>query len=266
MSLNSPIIKTVSATEYIAPLPEGGSLPAIVRADDGILYGMKFIGAGQGPKALVAELIVGEIARVLGFNMPEIVLIILDPIIGRSEPNPEIQDLLQASAGTNIGLQFLSHSVAFNLLASPPVSAEFASALVWFDAFVTNMDRTPRNVNMLIHQEDIWLIDHGAALYFHYNWHDHLKQGETPFPMIKDHVLLSLADGLDTADTAMKQRLTTATFETIVANIPDAWLSTYEAFDTADDVRRGYVEYLMHRLEVSHIFVEEAKRARTRLV
>jgi hypothetical protein len=259
------MIRTLNPMEYITPLREGGSLPAVIRADDGETYAMKFIGAGQGAKVLIAELIAGETARELGFNVPEIVLLNLDPTIGHTEPDAEIQDLLRASSGINLGLKFLTHSSAFNLLISPKPS-EFASKLVWFDAFVTNVDRTPRNVNMLIHQGKIWLIDHGASLYFHHNWQDHVKQSETPFPLIKDHVLLPLADKLADIDRLFKKHLNRSIFENIVAQIPDQWLESGNRFKSLGEHRRAYVEYLEHRLEVSQYFVEEANSARAQLV
>ena len=224
---------------------------------------MKFSGAGQGVKALISEIIAGEIARELGFRVPETVFISLDPAIGHTEPDAEIQDLLHASAGLNLGFQFLSHSSSFNLMVPPKPDTKFASDVVWFDAFVTNVDRTPRNVNMLIHNGDIWLIDHGAALYFQHNWQDHIKQSETAFPMVKDHVLLPLASQLDSSDAAIKQRLNSGVFEKIVALIPDEWLATDDKFDSPDAHRRAFVEFLSHRLEHSHIFVEAANRARS---
>jgi hypothetical protein len=260
------MIRTVRATEYIAPLREGGSLPAIIRADDGQIYAMKFVGAGQGPKALIAELIGGEIARGLGFNIPEIVFVELDPAIGRTEPDAEIQDLLQASAGVNLGFKFLAHSSTFNLLISPKPSSEFASKLVWFDAYMTNVDRTPQNVNMLIHQGKIWLIDHGTCLYFHHKWQDHIKQSETPFPLIRDHVLLPLADKLPEVESALKSQLGRRVFESVVAQIPDHWLESEEVFESPDRHREAYVEYLDHRLSVSQVFVEEARNAREHLI
>ena len=259
-------IKTLLATEYIEPLREGGSLPAIVKADNGEIYVMKFIGAGQGAKALIAELISGEIGRELGFNVPEIVLLQLDPVIGQTEPDAEIQDLLKASPGINLGMKFLSHSSTFNLLSANQPSSEFASRLVWFDAFITNVDRTPRNVNMLIHKEDIWLIDHGASLNFHHNWQDPLKQSETPFPFIKNHVLLSLADKIQDLNGQLKDRLTRSFFENLVAKLPDDWLPPEQKFDSSRALRQAYVDYLVHRMEVSQIFVEEAIRARSQIL
>ncbi len=259
-------IKKLLATEYIEPLREGGSLPAIVKADDDQIYVMKFVGAGQGVKALIAELISGEIGRELGFNVPEIVLLELDPAIGQAEPDAEIQDLLKASAGINLGMKFLSHATTFNLLAIPHPSPEFASRLVWFDAFITNVDRTPRNVNMLIHKEDIWLIDHGASLNFHHNWQDPFKQSETPFPFIKNHVLLPLADKIQNLNGQFMGRLNHTFFEAVVAQIPDEWLPPENKFDSSRSLRQAYVDYLVHRMEVSQIFVEEAVRARSQIL
>jgi hypothetical protein len=256
-------IKKVTATEYIDPLREGGSLPAIVKADDGETYAMKFRGAGQGEQALIAEMLSGEIARKMGFKVPEIVFIELDPQVGRTEPDPEIRDLLQASAGVNLGLKFLSHSTTFSLLAPPKPSADFASRLVWFDAFVTNVDRSPQNVNLLIHQGQVWLIDHGATLNFHHKWGDPLKQSETPFPFIKNHVLLALASEILNADQDAHAIFSRSYFEDLVNLIPAAWLNGNTAFKAPADYRKGYVDFLSHRLQVSEIFVEEAVRARS---
>ncbi|MGH1366408.1 MAG: HipA family kinase [Calditrichia bacterium] len=257
------MLRTLEATEYITPLREGGSLPGVVRAEDGNTYAMKFIGAGQGVKTLIAELIAGEIARVLGFNMPELVLLNLDPKIGASEPDAEIQDLLNFSAGLNLGMAFLEHSLPFSKALFPSFTESFASRLVWFDAFITNVDRTPRNVNMLIHQNDIWLIDHGAALYFQHNWQDHYKQAETPFALVKDHVLISDASEIRYADEECKSLLNRTIFETIVNMIPYAWLETDKMFDSPEAYRNGFVEYLDHRLKHSDVFVREVERVRT---
>lgn len=260
------MIKTLTAAEYIEPLREGGSLPAIVQADDDQLYVMKFIGAGQGPKVLIAELIAGEIARAAGLTVPEIVFLTLDPAIGRSEPDAEIQDLLHASAGLNIGFQYLDHASMFNMLLSSLPEPRLASEIVWFDAFMTNVDRTPSNVNMLIQNRQLWLIDHGAALYFHHEWRDYLKKSESPFPMIKDHVLLSLASELDEIDAIMRERLAPAVIEAVVEAIPEAWLQTDTPFSNPREHRIAYREYLLHRLEHSQNFVEEATHARAKLL
>jgi hypothetical protein len=260
------MIKTVTAIHYLTPLREGGSLPAVVEADDGQLYVMKFVGAGQGPKALIAELVVGEIARALGLLVPEIVFMELDPVLGRSEPNPEIQDLLRASAGLNLGLRYLPNAFAFNALLQPPLNPELAAAIVWLDAYVTNVDRTARNTNMLIWQEDLWLIDHGAALYFHHSWNNYLAQSRTPFTRIKDHTLLPLAGNLYQADQSLRARLNPDLLRRIVELIPPVWLGEEAKFADQAEHRQAYVDYLGSRLEASATFVEEARRVRAELL
>jgi len=261
------VIKTVTATRYVSPLREGGSLPAIVEADDNQLYVMKFIGAGQGPKALIAELLAGEIGRTLGLRVPEIVLMNLDPALGRSEPDPEIQDLLKASAGRlNLGLRYLPNAFDFNLLLQPPPAPAEASKIVWFDAFVTNVDRTVRNVNLLIWRNELWLIDHGATLYFHHNWDDYLSRSQSPFSLISKHTLLPFAGQLPQADAELRSRLTPKLLAQIVEQIPEAWLGREPGFSTQRKHRRAYVAYLEKRLAASSIFVEEAIHARNALV
>lgn len=260
------MMRTLTATKYLNPLREGGSLPAIVEADDNELYVMKFVGAGQGPKALIAELVAGEIARMLGLAVPEIVLLQLDPLMGRSEPNAEIQDLLRASAGLNLGLRYLPNAFAYNSLLQPPPPPELASAIVWFDAYVTNVDRTARNVNLLVAQKKLWLIDHGAALYFHHDWQDYLARSHSPFPMIKDHSLLPFAANLAEADTALRRQLDPDRLRQIIQLIPDVWLDHEPDFASQREHRQAYIDYLLNRLEVSAIFVEEARRARAKLV
>src|SRR5712691_8001647 len=205
--LSSPKVRTVAATRYVTPLREGGSLPAIVEADDDGMYVLKFRGAGQGPKALIAELMAGEIARASGLPVPEIVFVELDPALARTEPDPEIQHLIRASAGLNLGLDYLPGAVTFDPVADKP-DADLASSVVWFDAYVTNVDRTPRNTNMLIWHRRLWLIDHGATLYFHHTWNDYLERSRTLFPMIKDHVLLQFAGSLQEVDATMTGRVT----------------------------------------------------------
>lgn len=261
------MIKTVTAMRYITPLREGGSLPAIVEADDGLLYVMKFVGAGQGPKALIAELVAGEIARSLGFNVPEIALMTLDPMLGRSEPDAEIQDLLQASAGRlNLGLRYLPNAFSFNILLKSRPDPDLASHIVWFDAYVTNVDRTPRNVNLLIWQEKLWLIDHGASLYFHHDWQNYLARSQTPFPLIKDHTLITLASKLPEADAALRPHLTPPLIHQIIELIPDQWLGDESSFANLAEHRQAYIAYLLNRLAASSIFVEEARHAHTKLV
>ena len=200
-------IRTVTARRYVTPLREGGSLPAIVEADDDGLYVLKFTGAGQGPKALIAELLAGEIGRLAGLPVPEIVFAELPAELARTEPDSEIQDLIRNSAGLNIALDYLPGSVTFDPLVYVP-DARLASSIVWFDAFVCNVDRTARNVNMLIWHRRLWLIDHGAALYFHHAWTGPDEHALNPFALIKDHVLLKYASALAEADARMTLLLT----------------------------------------------------------
>jgi hypothetical protein len=258
-------MRTVSATRYVAPLHEGGSLPAIVEADDDGLYVLKFRGAGQGPRALIAELVAGEIARAAGLPVPEIVFIELDTDLARTEPDPEIQELMRASGGLNIALDYLPGSVMFDPIAVKP-DAALASQIVWFDAFVTNVDRTPNNANLLVWHGGLQLIDHGAALYFHHAWDNYLERSQDPFARIKDHVLLPFASGLKHADARMTARITPEVIRNIVALIPDTWLAERSVFETTDLNRKAYVDYLLRRLGSPHAFVEEAIRARSLLV
>lgn len=261
------MLKTLTAMRYITPLREGGSLPAIVEADNGQMYVMKFVGAGQGPKALIAELVAGEIGRVLGLHVPEIVLLKLDPMLGRSEPNAEIQDLLKASANRlNLGLRYLPNAFSYNMLLKPPLNGEQASNIVWFDAYVTNVDRTPHNVNMLIWDEKLWLIDHGASLYFHHDWTDYLARSQSPFTRIKDHTLISFASNVRKADAALRPRLTPAVIQNIVDLIPEEWLGSETGFASQAQHKEAYTAYLLKRLEASSIFVEEAVNAHAQLV
>ncbi len=260
------MIRTLSATRYVTPLREGGSLPAVVEADDGLTYVMKFVGAGQGAKALIAELVAGEIARVLGLQVPEIVFIKLDSTLGRSEPNAEIQDLLRASVGLNLGLRYLPSAFAYNQLLKPPLAHDLASEIVWFDAYVTNVDRTARNVNLLIWQGELWLIDHGAALYFHHDWTDFMSRSQTPFALIKHHTLLAFASRLHEANARLVPLLTPSVLREIVDQIPEQWLGTEQIFSDVAEHRDAYVAYLLKRLQSSSIFVEEAVHARAQLV
>src|ERR1700737_852801 len=209
-------MRIVGATRYVTPLHEGGSLPAIVEADDDGKYVLKFRGAGQGEKGLTAELVAGEIARAAQLPIPEIVLMELDPDLARTEPDPEIQELIKASAGLNIALDYLPGAVMFDPLASGP-APRLASDIVWFDAFVTNVDRTPRNANMLVWHRRLQLIDHGAALYFHHSWNEYMQRAEDPFPRVTDHVLYPFAGELNEADARMSERLTSPVLEDIVA-------------------------------------------------
>ncbi|HEX2914036.1 MAG TPA: HipA family kinase [Chloroflexia bacterium] len=260
------MLRTVTATRYVTPLREGGSLPAIVEADDDGLYVLKFRGAGQGPKALVAEMVAGEIGRALGLLVPEIVFVELDPSLGRNEPDFEIQALVKASAGLNLALDYLPGSLAYDPVAPPPVDPLLASEIVWFDAYVTNVDRTPRNTNMLVWHKRLWLIDHGASLYFHHTWTQYMERALTPFTPIKEHVLLPFAAALPEADARLKSRLTPEVLENIVNAIPESWLDNEPAFANPAEQRAAYVTYLLKRLEASSVFVEEAQRARANLV
>jgi hypothetical protein len=255
-------LRTVVATRYVTPLREGGSLPAIIEADDDGMYVLKFRGAGQGPKALIAELLAGELARAAGLLVPEIVFVELDVELARTEPDPEIQDLIKASAGLNLALDYLPGSVTFDPVAEKP-DGELASSIVWFDAFVTNVDRTPRNTNMLMWHRKLWLIDHGAAIYFHHTWADYKERSRNPFPMIKDHVLLRSADSLQEADAKMIKLIAPEIVSRIVKLIPDEWLTSDSMFSDSDKYRDAYVEYLVMRLESPRVFVEEAIRARS---
>jgi HipA-like kinase len=254
-------LRTVIATRYVTPLREGGSLPAIIEADDDGMYVLKFHGAGQGPKALIAELVAGEIARASGLPVPEIVFVELDPELARTEPDPEIQDLIRASVGLNLALDYLPGAVTFDPVAEKP-DADLASSVVWFDAYVTNVDRTPRNTNMLMWHRRLKLIDHGAALYFHHTWNNYVERSRTPFPMIKDHVLLPFASSLREAHAKMVERITPEIIGNIVKLIPDAWLVGDSSFSSSNQHRAAYIEYLLSRLESSHFFLEEAIGAR----
>jgi hypothetical protein len=260
------MLRSVLATRYVTPLREGGSLPALVEADDDGLYVLKFRGAGQGPRALIAELVAGEIGRALGLPVPELVFIELDPALGRNEPDFEIRDLLLASSGQNLGLDYLPGSLPYNVAAPFPIDADLASAIVWFDAYVTNIDRTPRNTNMLVWARRLWLIDHGAALYFHHTWADFLARARSPFKPIVEHALLPLATRLGAADERLRPLLTRATLEGIVALIPDAWLGDAPQFASVAQHRAAYVDYLLTRRDASGVFVEEAEHARAQLV
>jgi hypothetical protein len=243
-------------------LREGGSLPAIVEADDEGMYVLKFRGAGQGPKALIAELVAGEIARAAGLPVPEIVFVELDSELARTEPDPEIRHLIRASAGLNLALDYLPGAVTFDPVAEKP-DVDLASSIVWFDAYVTNVDRTPRNTNMLVWHRRLWLIDHGAALYFHHTWNHYLERSRDPFPLIKDHVLLPFASALREVDAKMTGRVTPNIMDRIVQLIPDAWLVGDSSLGGSNPYRDAYTAYLLSRLELPHVFLEEAIRARS---
>ncbi|HWO00412.1 MAG TPA: HipA family kinase [Blastocatellia bacterium] len=262
-------MRTVTATRYVTPLREGGSLPAIVEADDDGMYVLKFRGAGQGPKALIAELVAGEIGRALGLRVPEIVFVDLDPELARTEPDPEIQSLIRASAGLNLALDYLPGSVTFDPVAEK-VDSELASMVVWFDAYVTNVDRTPRNTNLLMWHRRLWLIDHGAAIYFHHTWTNYRERSRDAFPMIKDHVLLPFTSlpSLREVDSKMTELATAEVISSIVELIPDMWLGAESGvsdsqFGGPTEHRDAYIEYLLNRLRAPHVFLEEAISARS---
>jgi len=250
---------------YITPLREGGSLPALADADDDFKYVLKFKGAGHGIKALIAELIGGEIARLLGLPVPELVFANLDESFGRTEADEEIQDLLQGSQGLNLALHFLSGAITFDPVVTD-VDAELASKIVWLDSYITNVDRTSKNTNMLIWHKELWLIDHGACLYFHHsftNWENHAK---SPFALIKDHVLLSKATKLDEIDALFRSILTEENIKLIVDLIPREWLDWEDADENPDEIRAIYAQFLITRLSNSEIFIKEAQNARKSLI
>jgi hypothetical protein len=259
--INIPKLRTVDVTRYITPLREGGSLPALAEADDNFNYVLKFKGAGHGTKALIAELLGGEIARVLGLPVPELVFANLDEAFGRTEADEEIQDLLQASKGMNLALHYLQGAINFDPVVTT-VDPLLASQIVWMDAYITNVDRTFRNTNMLLWHKELWLIDHGAALYFHHSFSDPQGHAKSPFALIKDHVLLPQASELEQVDAQYKALLNEDVIRTIVDLLPDSWLY-WEGFDQSpDEIREVYTRFLILRLENSSIFVNQAQHAR----
>lgn len=253
-------MRQVNVRRYVTPLKEGGSLPAIVEADDDGLYVLKFRGAGQGERALVAEVIGGEIARALGLRMPEIVLVDVDPALANTEPDPEIQDLIRASAGINLALDYLPGSLAFDPVVADP-DPELASAIVWLDGYLCNVDRTARNTNLLTWHNHIWLIDHGAALYFHHGDEPFEGRAADRFPLIRDHVLLPYATRLDAVAPELTAKLTPDVIQRIVAELPDSWLR-HSAYPDPDSMRAAYASLLTRRLDAPQAFVQEALDAR----
>lgn len=252
-------MRTINVTRYVTPLREGGSLPAIVEADDDGLYVLKFRGAGQGARALIAELIAGEIARELGLPMPELVFVHLDADLARTEPDPEIQELIRASAGLNLALDYLPGAVGFDPVADR-LDPDLASAIVWFDAYTSNVDRTARNTNLLMWHRRAWLIDHGASLYFHHGTpaSEFQARVDDPFPRIKEHVLLSRASELGAVDARLTPLLTAAAIDRVASLVPDEWLTPEQAAGE----RVAYASYLRARVAGPRAFVEEAARAR----
>lgn len=260
--MNKLELRTVNVTRYVTPLREGGSLPAIVEADDGFLYVLKFRGAGQGVKALIAELIGGEMARAMGLRLPELVFANLVDTFSKTEPDEEIQDLLRASTGLNLGLHYLSSSITFDPLVTT-IDPKLASQIVWLDCILTNVDRTPRNTNMLTWNKQLWLIDHGAALYFHHNWDNWEEQAKRPFLQIKDHVLLPQATELEEINSESRQIFSSELITEIVELIPDEWLREE---DSPERQREVYVKFIETRIAISDLLVKEANHARQILI
>jgi hypothetical protein len=260
------MLRTAMATRYVVPLREGGSLPAIVEADDLGLYVVKFRGAGQGILALIAELLAGEIGRVLGLRVPEIIFIEIDAALGRNEPDYEIRQLLKASIGTNLALDYLPGSTMFDPAARDNAPPDEASLLVWFDAFTHNIDRTPRNANLLVWHRKLYPIDHGAALFFHHDWPTMEKKIASPFAEIEHHILLPWASEIAQAARTAHERLTPEVLNDIVSLVPDAWLQAIPGHLSIADRRAGYLQFFKTRLEASAVFEEEAIRAHSRLV
>lgn len=258
-------LRTVNVTRYITPLREGGSLPALAEADDEFKYVLKFKGAGHGTKALIAELLGGEIARALGLPVPELVFANLDEAFGRTEADEEIQDLLQGSQGLNLALHYLSGAINFDPVVTT-LDAKMASKIVWLDAYITNVDRTFRNTNMLIWHKDLWLIDHGASLYFHHSFSDPEGHAKSPFALIKDHVLLPQASLIDEADLEFKALLTEEKIRSIVNLLPDEWLQWEGLEQSPEEVREVYNKFLLTRLANSEIFTKQANDARQALI
>lgn len=262
--MNEASIRTVEVTRYVTPLREGGSLPAIVEADDGFLYVLKFRGAGQGVRALIAELIGGEIARALGLRVPEIVFARVDAAFGRTEPDEEIQDLLRFSEGLNLALHYLSGAINFDPVVNK-VDPVLASQIVWLDALLMNVDRTVRNTNLLTWQKQLWLIDHGASLYFHHTWTNWEEMSLKPFVQIKDHVLLRQAAEIGQADALLRPVLTKEKIASITALVPEEWLVSESHPDAAAN-RKVYEQFLGNRIAHSGNFVKEAVHARQALI
>ncbi|MFI5201118.1 MAG: HipA family kinase [Candidatus Kapaibacterium sp.] len=258
------MLETLHATRYVTPLREGGSLPALVEADDDGLYVLKFRGAGQGTKALIAELIAGELARAIGLPVPRLAFMQLDPTLGRNEPDYEIRTLIEASGGLNFAMDYLPGSITFDPLANH-VDTQLASQIVWFDAYIMNVDRTARNTNMLIWHKKLYLIDHGASLFFHHQWTTAHEKIESPFANIKDHVLLKVATALPEAGEKIKSMITKELIHSIVSLIPDDWMESDPIFENPHSHREGYANFLERRLAASHIFEQEAIRARNNL-
>lgn len=259
--MNELEIRTVDVVQYMKPLREGGSLPAIVKADDGFLYVLKFKGAGQGKKALIAELLGGELARTMGLNVPELVFMNLDDSFSKTEPDQEIQDLLKFSVGLNLGLHFLSGAITYDPLVSS-TDGLTASKVVLLDSMITNIDRTPRNANLLDWNKELWLIDHGASFYFHHNWANWKGYLSKTFPAVKDHVLIDRATQLPEAAKEIQARLSQDEIVEIVSKIPDDWLQEESNIMTPDEIRAAYIEFVNASLSQVEALAKEATDAR----
>ncbi len=253
-------LRSVTVNRYIVPLREGGSLPALAEADDDFKYVVKFRGAGHGVKMLISELLGGLIAKTLELNVPELVLVHLDEDFGRSEGDEEIQDLLKFSKGLNLGLHYLSGALAYE----PSIKIDYllASKIVWLDAFITNIDRTYKNTNLLMWKSELWVIDNGASFYFHHSWQDFEKAAKSPFAYVKDHVLLPKAHRLDQADQWAKERLSPEILRSIVNQIPEDWLHWEDTEMNPEQIKEVYFQFLTTRLEHSHLFLKTAEDAR----
>ena len=259
--MNKIDIRTVNVTQYLQPLREGGSLPAIVKADDGFLYVLKFRGAGQGKKALISEFIGGELARAIGLNVPELVFMNLDDSFSKTEPDEEIQDLLKFSVGLNLGLHFLSSAITYDPLVSK-VDSSTASKVVILDSLISNIDRTAKNTNLLNWNNELWVIDNGASLYFHHNWATWENHLTRTFPLIKDHVLLPKATNLKKVSEAIKQLINIDVITEIVSNIPEDWLLSEGEILNPDEMRAAYISFLNAKLSMIDELVKEAEDAR----
>ena len=259
--MNKIDIRTVNVVQYMYPLREGGSLPAIVKADDGYSYVLKFRGAGQGKKALIAEFIGGELARAIGLKVPELVFMNLDDSFSKTEPDEEIQDLLKFSVGLNLGLHFLSNAITFDPLVSK-TDAQTASKVVLLDAIISNIDRTAKNTNLLIWNKELWVIDNGASLYFHHNWQTWERHLTRTFPLIKDHVLVPLATSLQSASLEIQSALTDVVLKDIIKSIPEDWLVHEGDVLSTEEMRKAYYLFLSTRLKKIDVLVKEVEDAR----
>lgn len=254
-------IRTVDVVQYISPLREGGSMPGLVKADDEFTYIIKFRGAGQGKKALIAEFLGGELARAIGLKMPELVLMNLDDSFSIMEPDEEVQDLLKFSVGLNLGMHFLSAAITYDPLVSE-VDAMTCSKIVMLDSLISNIDRTTKNPNILIWKKELWVIDNGASFYFHHNWENWRNHLTRSFPMIKDHVLLEKASKLDEAAKEILKELSEERIKEIIQAIPEEWLEDEQDTLNPDEKRAAYLEYMMAKLGLIDVLVKEAQDAR----